>query len=232
MITCAIMQPTFAPWAGYFNLIYKARHFVFLDDVQFEKQSWQSRNRVLVNGEPHWLSVPLKGHSLEQKISEVTVSTDLVWRTKQIKLLENVYAKEPYKKDLAVIFDIISDATNTTLCGLNTKIIQAVSEKLNIKSSFYFASQLQVEGARSERLIKICQKLGAQKYLSPVGAQEYLKEDAVFESEKCEVKLEFHQYEPQSYAQGSGETFISHLSILDIIPRLGWDATARYVGVK
>ena len=56
---CVIMQPTYMPWAGYLHLIDQADVFVFLDDVQFEKQSWQNRNRVLVRGAPHWLTVPV-----------------------------------------------------------------------------------------------------------------------------------------------------------------------------
>ena len=30
---CAIMQPTYLPWSGYFNLISQVDRFVFLDDV-------------------------------------------------------------------------------------------------------------------------------------------------------------------------------------------------------
>ena len=35
---CAIMQPTYLPWSGYFNLIYKTDIFIFLDDAQFSKE--------------------------------------------------------------------------------------------------------------------------------------------------------------------------------------------------
>ena len=48
--SCAIMQPTYLPWSGYFNLMARVDVFVLLDDVQFERRSWQSRNRILVNG--------------------------------------------------------------------------------------------------------------------------------------------------------------------------------------
>ena len=37
MINCAIMQPSYLPWAGYFNLIAQVDAFVFLDDAQFQK---------------------------------------------------------------------------------------------------------------------------------------------------------------------------------------------------
>ena len=42
----AIMQPTYLPWAGYFSLMKKVDTFVFLDSVQFERRSWQQRNRI------------------------------------------------------------------------------------------------------------------------------------------------------------------------------------------
>ena len=51
----AISQPTYLPWLGYFDLIDQVDRFVVLDNVQFEKQSWQQRNRIksaTVTGEP------------------------------------------------------------------------------------------------------------------------------------------------------------------------------------
>ena len=42
----AIMQPTFLPWIGYFSLIDKVDEFIFLDNVQFDKRSWQQRNKI------------------------------------------------------------------------------------------------------------------------------------------------------------------------------------------
>ena len=55
----AIMQPTFLPWLGYFDLIDRIDLLVFLDSVQFERQSWQQRNRLKIGGELQWLTVPV-----------------------------------------------------------------------------------------------------------------------------------------------------------------------------
>ena len=44
-----ITQPTFLPWVGYFDLIDQADLFIILDDVKFEKQSWQQRNKFKTN---------------------------------------------------------------------------------------------------------------------------------------------------------------------------------------
>ena len=56
----SIMQPTYLPWIGYFDLIAKADIFVFLDDVQFSRRSWQQRNRVLLDGKEMMLTIPTK----------------------------------------------------------------------------------------------------------------------------------------------------------------------------
>jgi len=45
-VRIAIAQPTYLPWLGYFDLIDQVERFVVLDSVQFEKQSWQQRNRI------------------------------------------------------------------------------------------------------------------------------------------------------------------------------------------
>ena len=55
----AIMQPTFLPWIGYFAMIDKVDEFVFFDHVQFEKRSWQQRNKIRTHNGEVWLSVPV-----------------------------------------------------------------------------------------------------------------------------------------------------------------------------
>src|SRR5437870_5440085 len=97
---CVIMQPTYLPWSGYFNLMSQATVFVFLDDVQYERSSWQNRNRVLVNGAPHLITVPALRLSLNQSIRTVQVDDKHPWRSKHISLLEQTYAKHPYASEM------------------------------------------------------------------------------------------------------------------------------------
>src|SRR5258708_7586617 len=130
MKTCVIMQPTYLPWAGYFNLIHQADAFVFLDDVQFEKQSWQNRNRVILDGQPHWLTVSVNRESLQQKIFEITLDEKANWREKHVRLIEQVYSKKPFKSDLSEILELIIDKNTKLLNELNTKIIQKCCEKM------------------------------------------------------------------------------------------------------
>ena len=112
---CAIMQPTYFPWAGYFNLISRVDAFVFLDDVQFMRQSWHNRNRVLLGGVPHWLTVPVERVSLECRIDEVEVDDKHRWRDKHVKLLRNVYSKHPHGKDLLSVIEDVTERLESRL---------------------------------------------------------------------------------------------------------------------
>jgi hypothetical protein len=61
-VKIAISQPTYLPWLGYFDLIDQVDVFVLPDDVQFEKQSWQQRNRIKTPIGLQWLPVPVMFH--------------------------------------------------------------------------------------------------------------------------------------------------------------------------
>src|SRR6185312_5440952 len=56
----AIMQPYLFPYLGYFQLIGCCDTFVIYDDVQFIKNGWINRNRILMNGAAHWLTMPVQ----------------------------------------------------------------------------------------------------------------------------------------------------------------------------
>ena len=59
-MTISIMQPTYLPWIGYFKLINNSDKFVFLDSVKFEEQSWQRRNKLIINnGKEKYYSIPI-----------------------------------------------------------------------------------------------------------------------------------------------------------------------------
>ena len=55
----AIVQSSYIPWKGYFDLIRAADEFILLDDVQFTKRDWRSRNRIKTKDGLHWLTIPV-----------------------------------------------------------------------------------------------------------------------------------------------------------------------------
>lgn len=225
------MQPTYMPWAGYFNLIQQVDTFVFLDDVQFEGRSWQSRNRILLSGKPHWLSVPVVHQSQSQKISETKIDDSQRWRIKQQRLLQQNYLKHPFGKLLEPVIEIVGNGELTLLADFNIAIVQEVCRIIGLQTKCIRSGSLNLEGKRSQKLIAICENLGCDSYLSPRGSAEYLAEDKF--TEETKVQLEFQEFEPKVYPQlGAGSDFVSHLSILDVVAHLGSEATLKYVQGK
>ena len=224
---CAIMQPTYLPWAGYFNLISQVDIFVFLDDVQFERQSWQSRNRILLEGKEHWLSIPTHVKSHTQRFDMIQIDFSRRWQRKHVLRLEQAYQKAPYFEHIRGILKLILNADDVTVVDLNISIVEEISKALNLQTVFRKASVLNLPGSRSQHLLNICEALECQEYLSPLGSQTYLLEDGLFQSSS--IQLDFQDYTTQPYSQLKSSIFRSHLSILDLIANIGIQKAAKYV---
>lgn len=224
---CAIMQPTFLPWAGYFNLMSQVDEFVFLDDVQLEKQSWQTRNQLLMNGCPQWISLPLRHNKLSQSIKETEVLNLGRWGEKLAKGFKLNYGKHPHYAAARSIIDLLILDREVKLSKLNETVIRFVAEKLEITARLHRSGELDVKGARSTRLISLCEHFNAEEYLSPVGAADYLSEDGF--TLKTKTKLRLQEYYPKNYPQKGSQDFFSHLSIVDVIANLGWDGAREYI---
>jgi len=225
---CAIMQPCFLPGSGYFNLISQVDTFVFLDDVQFEKCSWQSRNRLLVNKREYFFTVPVQKTKLSTQIKDILISDRVNWRNKQVRTLRQSYGKHPHGADIVDVMEpylLREDLCN--LADLNIELIYAISDKLGICANFFRASAISCGGKRTDHVLAICEAVGSKEYLSPVGASNYLENDGF--KNKTDIKLTFQQYNPVKYKQYRSNEFVSHLSIVDVVANLGWDASRDYV---
>ena len=108
-----ITQPTFLPWLGYFDLIDQADVLVFLDDVQLDKRSWQTRNRILSSNGNTMLSIPIKKTAQREKIviKDAKVENSFNWQKKHLSSIKHSYAKTPF-------FDHIFPIINNSLSNL------------------------------------------------------------------------------------------------------------------
>ena len=86
MKSVAIMQPTFMPWIGYFALLDAVDVFIFLDNVQFTKPSWQMRNFLSGTDGPVLLSL-----SIARKPSKPLIcDTRLAENGFEVKLIKKI----------------------------------------------------------------------------------------------------------------------------------------------
>jgi hypothetical protein len=222
------MQPMYLPWAGYFNLIAVANHFYYLDDAQYERGTWQHRNRILLNGQPQFLTVPVRREHLGQQIDRVQIDPiDTSWRRKHAETIRYAYRRAPHWGDLQSIVDLIGDPQFVLLADLNIALTEQFCALLSIATPRARTAALELDLPRSPKIIELCRRAGCDEYLSPRGAAEYLAEDRFVEL--SQVRLTFQEYDPAPYVQGRSTEFVSHLSIVDVIAHLGAAAAGAYV---
>lgn len=228
MSRCAIMQPTYLPWAGYFNLAACVDVFVLLDDVQFERRSWQSRNRILLQGREHVLTVPVCKVPRDTRIADILVDPHSHWRGAHWQTLVTAYAKAPHGKQvLALLEPVYTGGDIRELATWNQSIIQLLAGGLGLAPRWVRASELDCGGQRSEHLLALCRAVGCDEYLSPQGSRAYLADDG-FES-SGDVRLQFQDYAPLPYPQHRADAFVSHLSLVDVVANQGFDFSRHYV---
>ena len=216
---CAIMQPTFIPWTGYFNLMDQVDIFVFFDDVQLIRRSWQVRNRILVNGVDSLITVPLTKSPQSTKIYEARLTPDTSWVDKFIVRLNNSYAKAPYKDS---ILDILSSAElkqHSHLADMNIHFIKQLAHLIGLNILTKRSKNLISSGVRSHKLYSICQHLKCDTYVSPRGSQDYLEEYGVFNT--GDISLIYNNYQPTPYPQIGTKEFVPYMSIIDLIANVG-----------
>ncbi len=217
----AINQPTYFSWIGQFDLIDQVDKYVFYDDVQVVKQSWDTRNKILTNTGPLWISIPLI-HNLSHKdkfFNSTLISKNEIWKIKHYKTIKYSYAKAKYFNEIIpIIEELIINNHHQKLGDFNKHIIKIISEKIGITTDFISSSNLNSKTKKKDfRLVDICKELKAEKYISPRGAFKYIekfnKEGAFLNSG---IKLMYQNYFHPEYDQ-LFKPFTSHLSIIDLL---------------
>lgn len=228
MTTCVVMQPTYLPWSGYFNLMAEADVFVLLDDVQFNRNSWQSRNRILSQGTELMLSVPVKAEHLDTRIQDVRLASG-PWRRKHMTSIREAYGRAPHGPDLIELLRPVYelDPASDLLTDWNQQLISVLAKALDIATPVVRASTLGCEGTRSAHVLNICTRLSCDEYLSPCGSADYLSEDGFERNGR--VALRFQTYAPAPYPQRKVPAFVSHLSVVDVIAHQGLEFAHRYI---
>lgn len=192
--------------------------FVLLDDVQFKKNEWQNRNRIKTATGWQWITVPVI-HNFGQKIIDVKINNRVNWRRKHMNALIANYSKAPYFKKYRDFFEETYQKEWEYLCDINIHFILFIAKELEIEVPIIRSSTLGVTSTRTQRLIDICKKVGADTYLSGIGGYYYL-DFSLFEEEG--IKLIFQNFKHPVYPQLYGE-FIPNLSVVDALFNCGKD---------
>jgi hypothetical protein len=225
-----IVQPFYLPWIGYYGMIDQADSFVFADNLQFVKKSWQRRNKIKTNNTPKWLSVPVVG-KYRQNINEIVINYSMKWKHKNSFLnwkqnhwnsISNAYSKAPYFDDYKDDIKEIYSNDSKMLSDFDIYTVEKISELLglNIPEFIRSSDMDNAEGKKVDFILNVCNELGADEYISGPAAKNYIDYNAFQKFKQDKVELFWFEYSHPVYPQ-IGNEFLPYLSIIDLLFNTG-----------
>lgn len=214
-----ILQPGYIPWVGFFEQLDQVDEFIYLDDVQFTRRDWRSRNRVLTRDGPKWLTVPVQSTVGDRSVvrallPEVRIQNDRPWHETHLRTIEHAYKRAPYFDAYFSGLERILQTKHESLIELDIEIVALLCEYLGLEAPVRRSSRLEVVAQGSDRILELCLRAGATDYYSGAAARDYLELET-FQSHRIRVWFQGHQCEP--YRQQHTSEFVSHLSVLDLL---------------
>ncbi len=215
----ACVQPSYLAWIPLFKRMQLGDVFVYLDDVQYSKNSFHNRNYIKTSKGKELLTIPIKykGHTNDY-ICNMPINNDHPWKKKHWRSIQINYSKAKYFYELKdIIYNEIYDRPWEKLGELNIAYIEIFKNYFDIPCETYKSSEFKLKSSGNQKLVDLCNNLGADTFLVKPGTQHYHPEDFFG---KQNIKLLQFQSVPINYNQQYGE-FIPDLSALDYAMNCG-----------
>jgi hypothetical protein len=211
-----VLQSNYIPWKGYFELIHNSDVFCFYDEVQYTKNDWRNRNKILGPNGLFWITVPVEKQAVNGKISEAKI-TNFLWQEKHFKTIEQTYSKAINKDEvLGLLAPIYIDKKWEYISQLNQELIISIAQYMGINTEFENSANFDLEGDRVNRLINLIKQLGGDSYISGPAAKDYLTEyEGLFQSNN--IALTYKKYGPYLGYDNKKKEFEDYVSILDLL---------------
>lgn len=213
----AIMQPYLFPYIGYWQLVNAVDMFISFDDVNYIKKGWINRNNILINGEPHLLTLALNKASQNKKINDTFISEDEQKKKDFLKTIEISYKKAPFFSEIFPLIEdiILSPENNVAKFILNS--IKEINSYLQINTKILVSSEIpkDVSLRGEQKILDICTKVRATDYINPIGGVNlYSKE--TFRSRNINLYFLQTDFSKIRYDQYN-KNFVQSLSIIDVM---------------
>jgi hypothetical protein len=231
----AAHQPSYLPWLGYLDKLARADLFVVMDDLQYEAQNFQNRNRVKLNTGAAWLTVPVeRGHQSDRvcdKRIRDQASAREHWQRRTWATLTVHYGRAPHFARYAGELEEVYRRPWQRLVDLDLHVLDLARRWLGIKTPVVLASSLGLAGQKTDRILDLCRVVGARVYLSGSGASSgYLDVDRLRAGGVAVAWQSFrHPIYPQRYPELG---FVPNLAFLDLVLNCGPESRALLAGVE
>ncbi|MBP9755258.1 MAG: WbqC family protein, partial [Phenylobacterium sp.] len=189
---------------------------------------WINRNRILLNGAPHWLTLPV-AHSGEVRtqIRDTRYQLSEAALRKLSGQLDAAYRKAPRAATVRPLLDAILATPEPNVALFNEAAIRAVCDALRIGTKIVRASEIGRDAnlTGQDAVIDICRRLGADHYLNAAGGVDLYQAAAFAERG---LRLSFIASHAPPYRQFAAP-FVANLSIADLLMFCEPDQLARQV---
>lgn len=225
-----ILQPYIFPYIGYFQLINAVDRLVIYDDAQWIKGGWINRNRILVQGNPTYVTLPVAAAPLGTAINERVFSSQFEWQKRKIlRTLVSAYERSMNFDATYALVEECFSCGSTNVAEFVANSLRVVCDCLGIDVPFRFSSELVSSQVLTgeDRVLDICKLCESSSYVNPIGGVE-LYSCRRFASEG--IELRFLKSNCDEYFQLSNRGFISSLSILDVLMHCSGPQVAKLLG--
>ncbi|MCC7303024.1 MAG: WbqC family protein [Bacteroidia bacterium] len=222
-----IHQPDFMPYIGFFHRLLHADQWIVFDHVQFlsNSKSWHHRDKIKSAHGERWLTVSVKKCPQKTPINEVLLSDTTDWRSDNLNLIRQDYRQSAWFNEIFPRIEKLYSTPCERLVEFNILSIEMLMEMFDVRISTVLSSSLSPEGAKNELLIDLLSKVGADEYLSGVGAKDYLRPELF---DQAGIKLLIQQFTHPVYPQINGD-FIPFLSSIDILFNCGIEKSSAII---
>lgn len=206
-------QSAYNPWLGFIHKIILSDIFVVMDDVQFEKNSFINRNKILQNSNEIMLSIPIetKGYKIKT-IREMKIADDM-WRVKHLKSIEQSYKKSLFFENIFNELEKIYNIKSDFLIDYTDAYMSFLVDYLNIDTKIIHASSLDIKAKKLDYVIEMCSKIEADTFVFGSLGAEYADEAIL---NKNNIRAHFQNYKHPIYAQNS-KSFHPYMGIIDLL---------------
>jgi len=215
-VIVSIHQPAYLPWLGYFDKIRQADRFIFLDTVQFQKQSFQNRNRIRTADGWTWLTVPVitKGRLYDTPLKDLEINNRVDWRRKHLVAIEMNYRKAPQFERIMAWLKAYYEQPWERLADLCFEMLLGFNRLLGIETPIVRASDLPpCAASKSNLILALCKTSGASHYLAGTLGRDYI-DAAAFAHDG--VAVSFQDYQHPRYRQ-IYPGFEANMAVIDLL---------------
>ena len=219
MKTVVVIQSSYIPWKGYFDLINLADEFVVYDDVEFSKGTWRNRNRIKTVRGTRWLTIPIryKGQS-RARIDEIHAS-DPAWGADHWRALVESYREAPYFGEYCGrVEHLYLDQPETGLSVINVRFISTLCGLLGITTPITRSTDYRPRGSGTERLVDLLGKARATRYISGPAGKGYIEDSRFAEAG---IELEWMDYRGYDAYPQLHPPFEHAVTVLDLLFNVG-----------